>query len=218
MLLCPDTASAAQKLPDGFVDLAEVAPSIVVDLRYFTEKNFVGTKVEGYHRNRCILTREAAESLSKAQAELAPFRLGLKIYDAYRPQRAVNHFVRWAENTKDTSTKQEFFPNVEKRHLFRDGYIAAKSSHSRGSTVDLTLVALHEKKSPTELDMGTLFDFFGKQSWTEHPKLTPQQRANRLLLREMMVKHGFRPYAKEWWHFTLKQEPYPNTYFDFPVE
>jgi len=208
----------AAKLPEGFVDAAEVVPSLVVELRYLTNDNFVGQPVDGYVKPRCILTREAAVALKRVQAELAPFRLGLKVFDAYRPQQAVDHFVRWSQEKDDPRKKEQFYPQVAKSALFGEGYIAARSSHSRGSTVDLTLVALTAGKPANELDMGTPFDFFGRQSWTSYAKLTPQQRANRLLLREVMTKHGFRPYSKEWWHFTLLDEPYPETYYNFPVE
>ncbi len=211
-------SSSAQPLPEGFVDASQVVPNLVVDLRYYKTENFVGTRVEGYKSPRCLLTKEAAAALKEVQNELASFGLGLKVFDAYRPQQAVDHFVRWAKDRKDTSTKRDFYPDVDKRLLFEQGYIAAKSSHSRGSTVDLTLVDLTKPEEVAELDMGTPFDFFGKQSWTEHKPLSTEQRANRLLLRALMEKHGFRPYKKEWWHFTLKSEPYPNTYFNFPVE
>lgn len=215
---CAEPNHGKHPLPSGFVDVATVVPRLVVDLRYLTDHNFVGAPVDGYVNSRCILTNEAAAALKAVQAELAEFRMGVKVFDAYRPQRAVDHFVRWARDEHADATKQEFFPQVDKRHLFRDGYIASKSGHSRGSTVDLTLVSFETNGGPQELDMGTPFDFFGRQSWTNHAELTSQQRANRLLLRTLMQKHGFRPYAKEWWHFTLEDEPYPNQYFDFPVQ
>ncbi len=208
---------AKQSLPSGFVDAREVIPQLVVDLRYLTEDNFMGQPVDGYVEPRCILTEETATALKGVQAELSEFEMGLKVFDAYRPQRAVDHFVRWAKDPDAPGRKQRFYPQVEKRNLFREGYIATKSGHSRGSTIDLTIVSFPENGPPIELDMGTRFDFFGRESWTDHRGLTTQQRANRLLLRALMQKHGFRPYAKEWWHFTLVDEPYPNQYFDFPV-
>ena len=213
-----ETSLDSAPLPAGFVDVADVVPGLVIDLKYLTADNFVGTPVEGYRRSRCLLTEPAAQALQRVQAELGGFGLGLKVFDAYRPQQAVDHFVRWAEATEDQGTKPQFYPGVEKSHLFRDGYIATRSGHSRGSTVDLTLVAIQPGQPAEELDMGTPFDFFGEQSWTAFADLSPQQRANRLLLREIMQKHGFRPYGKEWWHFTLKDEPFPETYFNFPVE
>ncbi len=178
----------------------------------------MGQPVDGYVEPRCILTQEAAGALKGVQAELAEFDMGLKVFDAYRPQQAVNHFVRWAKDPDAEGRKQQYYPQVEKRNLFREGYIATKSGHSRGSTIDLTIVSFPKDGAPIELDMGTRFDFFGPESWTDHRDLTTQQRANRLLLRAVMEKHGFRPYAKEWWHFTLNNEPYPNQYFNFPVQ
>ena len=151
------------------------------------------------------------------QKDLEAFGLGLKVFDAYRPQRAVDHFVRWAEDLDDTRMKAKYYPGVEKKHLFRDGYIAARSGHSRGSTVDLTIVSLGPD-DPVELDMGTGWDYFGPRSWPASLDVSPQQRANRMLLQSLMVKHGFKPLAEEWWHFTLKDEPFPKTYFDFVIE
>lgn len=210
--------STPSRLPDGFVYCAAVIPDIRTDLRYATPHNFVGEKIDGYLQPQCILTRQAAFALRDVQEELRPFGLGLKVFDAYRPQRAVEHFVRWAKNPGDTRMKAEFYPGVEKGTLFRDDYIAARSGHSRGSTVDLTIVSLRSESTGMELDMGTRFDFFGSESWPDHPAMTAQERANRFLLQVMMKKHGFRPYAREWWHFTLEAEPFPATYFDFPVE
>jgi len=203
--------------PPGFVEIRDVAPGVMVDLRYLGHDNFVGARVDGYVTERCYLTAEAAAALAKVQAELAAFGLGLKVFDAYRPQRAVDHFVRWAEDLDDTKTKARYYPGIHKEHLFRDGYIAARSGHSRGSTVDLTLVSLDDG-APVELDMGTGWDFFGPDSWPSSRAVTPQQRANRMLLQSLMVQHGFRPLAEEWWHFTLIDEPFPETYFDLPVE
>jgi len=216
---CPSRAAVtAEALPKGFVYLDEMIPDLRLDPRYAGSHNFVGEPIDGYLRPRCILTREAAEALKKVQEELRPFGLGLKVFDGYRPQRAVDHFVRWAENVADTRMKAEFYPDVDKRNLFRDGYIAAKSSHSRGSTVDLTIVSLAGGDAGHELEMGSGFDFFGLPSWPDNPGIASTSRAHRLLLRELMLKHGFKPYAQEWWHFTLKQEPWPETYFNFPVQ
>ena len=204
-------------VPDGFVEIREVIPGVEVDVRYFSEDNFVGERIDGYEAAKIYLTRDAASALAKVQADLAAFGLGLKIFDAYRPQRAVDHFVRWAEDTADTKMKAKYYPDVEKRRLFRDGYIAAKSGHSRGSTVDLTLVSIGSER-PAELDMGTAWDFFGPKSWPESMEVSAQARANRMLLQSLMIKHGFRGLAEEWWHFTLVGEPFPETYFDFVVE
>lgn len=213
LLLCASTAWA---LPPGFVYVDEVIPGVVVDLRYRSSHNFVGRPVDGYVGQRAILSQPAAAALAKVQADLKPFGLGIHIFDAYRPQRAVDHFVRWASDLTDTKTKSEFYPEVDKRNLFKEDYIADRSGHSRGSTVDLTLIELAPPQRP--LDMGTPFDFFAVSSWPDHPGMTAQQRANRLLLQTLMGKHDFRPYPKEWWHFTLNGEPYPDTYFDFIVE
>jgi D-alanyl-D-alanine dipeptidase len=193
-------------------------PDLRLDLRYAGSHNFVGERIDGYLKQRCVLTREAAEALKKVQEDLRPFGLGLKVFDAYRPQRAVDHFVRWARDTADTRMKGEFYPGVEKKDLFRENYIAARSGHSRGSTVDLTIVSLSGEDAGREIDMGSGFDFFGPRSWPDHTGIPSSRRAHRMLLRMVMKKHGFQPDAREWWHFTLKGEPYPGTYFNFPVQ
>ncbi len=205
-------------LPAGFVYADEVIPDLRLDLRYAGSRNFVGERIDGYLKQRCILTREAAEALKKVQDDLRPFGLGLKVFDAYRPRRAVEHFVRWARDRADTRMKKEFYPDVDKKDLFRDGYIAARSGHSRGSTVDLTIVSLNGKDAGREIDMGSGFDFFGQRTWPDYSGIPSGPRAHRMLLRMVMKKHGFRPDSREWWHFTLKGEPYPETYFDFPVQ
>jgi D-alanyl-D-alanine dipeptidase len=207
-----------KSLPKGFVYLEEMIPNIKIQLQYLTDENFMGRPIDGYVRPRCILTREAAKGLKKVQEELNPFGLGLKIYDAYRPQRAVNHFVRWAKDPYDTKMKDIYYPHVNKRELFARGYIASRSSHSRGSTVDLTIVSIQQSDESAEIDMGTKFDLFDTKSWPDSPYMCANQRAHRLLLQTLMKKHGFKPYGKEWWHFTLEKEPYPHTYFDFLVE
>jgi zinc D-Ala-D-Ala dipeptidase len=208
----------AGSLLEPFVYVEDVIPDIKIDLRYFSDNNFLGRRVEGYAKSKLILTRDATEALKKVQEELNRFHLGLKIYDAYRPQRAVDDFVRWGKDLNDAKTKKDFYPNVRKEDLFKEGYIAEKSSHSRGSTVDLTITSMDWEKPGRDLDMGSCFDFFGPESWPDCPSMSPNQRANRMLLRALMEKHGFEPYSKEWWHFTFKNEPFPNTYFDFPVE
>jgi D-alanyl-D-alanine dipeptidase len=226
-------------MPESFVDLKKAIPSVTLDIRYYENHNFLGTRVDGYQAPKCLVSAPAAEALAKVQAELQGFSLSLKIYDCYRPQQAVYHFVRWAKDIKDTKTKAEFYPAVDKRNLFRDGYIAEKSSHSRGSTIDLTIVPFpapaEEKYTPGQplhacylpagkrfkdnsIDMGTGFDCFHELSHPGNLKVGLQQRNNRLLLKTLMDKHGFKNYDKEWWHFTLRNEPYPETYFDFPVK
>ncbi len=196
----------------------DVIPDIQVELRYFSGQNFLGRRVDGYLAPKCILTKDAAEALKKVQEELTPFGLGLKICDAYRPQRAVDDFVRWGKDLNDTKMQSEYYPNVRKENLFREGYIARKSSHSRGSTVDLTIVCLDRETAGSDLDMGTPFDFFGPAAWPGSPLVSSVHRAHRMLLQILMSKHGFEPYPKEWWHFTLKNEPFPDTYFNFPIQ
>lgn len=205
-------------LPDGFSYVDTVIPDVKVELRYGTVHNFVGVRIDGYLAPKGILTKQAAQALKKVQAELKPFGLGLKIYDAYRPQQAVDHFLRWAADRSDVRMKEEFYPGLDKKELFRKGYLARRSGHSRGSTVDVTLVPLDAKDSDDIIDMGSPFDFFNPVSWPDNHSVGPSQRAHRLLLQVLMKKHGFRSYAYEWWHFTLEQEPFPNTYFNFPVQ
>jgi D-alanyl-D-alanine dipeptidase len=204
-----------ETMPDGFVYVKDLIPNLRTDLRYYSSNNFVGEPIDGYEKPKCILTKEAAIALKKVQEEFEKLGFGLLIFDAYRPQRAVNHFIRWSKDSTDIKMKEEFYPNIDKKDLFKEGYIAEKSGHSRGSTVDLTIVSL---KTGHILDLGGPYDFFDKKSWTEYTNITKNQRAIRLMLKRRMEKHGFVSYEKEWWHFTLKNEPYPNTYFDFPVE
>lgn len=203
-------------LPEGFVYLDEAIPDIVIELKYATGDNFVGQPIDGYRHGHAILSEPAAAALADVQAALQPFGLGLKVFDAYRPQRAVDHFVRWGQDLSDQRTKPYFYPHVAKEDLFEEGYIAARSGHSRGSTVDLTIVYRDEAGTARELDMGSSYDLFGPISWSDSPSVTAQQRANRVLLQNVMTSHGFNHYAREWWHFTLADEPNPDTYFDFP--
>jgi D-alanyl-D-alanine dipeptidase len=207
-------SGTALALPPGFVDVQRQIPSIQVELAYAGRHNFVGRPIDGYFANRAILSKEAAAALKRVQTELAQKGLGLKIFDAYRPKKAVRHFYRWSQNPRDLLTKRTYYPELDKNQLFRQGYIARKSSHSRGSTVDLTLVRLDTGKA---LDMGTIFDFFSTRSWYQSKQVSPRQKANRKLLRETMMKQGFEPFPQEWWHFTLAQEPWPRHYFDFDV-
>lgn len=202
----------AQPRPPAFVDAADLIPGLVVDMRYFGTRNFVGTRVDGYEAPVCLLTQQAATALAAVQRDLKPRGLGLKVFDCYRPARGVRHFVRWAREA-DNSTKAEFYPHVAKTNLFREGYISSRSGHSRGSTVDLTLVKLTGNE---ELDMGTPFDFLSPQAGM-NGKVSAEARANRKILADAMRARGFIPYEKEWWHFTLRHEPFPNSYFDFPV-
>jgi len=198
-----------------FVYLKEIMPNLRSDLRYYGSNNFIGVPVDGYNQPKCLLTKEAAYALKKVQDELERLGFGLLIYDAYRPQRAVDHFIRWAEDENDTKMKIEFYPNIDKGDLFSLGYISAKSGHSRGSTVDLTIVSLKTKQI---LNMGSPYDLFDEISGVETSEISKNQRSLRSLLKRRMEKHGFKSYEKEWWHFTLENEPYPDTYFDFPVE
>lgn len=208
--------SSTWALPEGFVYVDEAIPDIRVDLRYASSNNFVGRPVIGYISQRTVLTVPAAHALSKVQSELKPFGLQLLVFDAYRPQQAVDDFVVWSKDMSDVRTKAEYYPHVAKTALFPGGYIAERSGHSRGSTIDLTIIGTGS--SAGLLDMGTGFDYFGPESWPDYPDLIDQQRANRLLLRTLMQNHGFTPYAQEWWHFIYGAEPYPDTYFNFVVD
>jgi len=201
-------------LPAGFVYVDDLVPELSVDLKYCTADNFVGEPVAGYHAARVVATEPAGRALAGAQQELGLFGLGLHIFDAYRPQRAVDHFIRWARDEDDRSTRDAYYPGRRKQQLFDEGYVARRSSHSRGSTFDLTVITRADGQA---LDMGTAFDFFGPQSWPQWPGATQSQKNNRLLLRGIMGKHGFAPHDYEWWHFTLIDEPFPDAYFDFPV-
>lgn len=206
--------TVAQKIPKGFVYLSEVDATIQSELRYFSNNNFIGKPIDGYKNDCIIVSKPTAKALQKVQAILKKKGIGLKIFDAYRPQEAVDHFVRWAKVLNDTLMKKSYYPNVPKSELFQKGFIASKSGHTRGSTVDLTLIKLSNGK---ELDMGSPYDFFGKESHPFYKKITKKQQENRMLLRKVMMANGFYPYDNEWWHFSLKNEPYPNTYFNFPV-
>ena len=212
-----DAADAKDVSPldsSGFVVLSDVVPDVIQEIRYYSTYNFVGERIDGYHEPCALMTREAALALKEVSDDLKAQGYRLKIYDAYRPQMAVDHFVRWAEDLNDKRMKKYFYPQVEKDRLFAEGYIDAKSGHSRGSTVDLTLFNM---KTGKEVDMGGTFDWFGRESHPDYKDITKEQFANRMLLREIMLAHGFKPIAEEWWHFTLANEPYPDTYFDFPV-
>lgn len=199
----------------GFVALAEAAPNVILEIRYYSTYNFVGDRIDGYEEPCALLTREAAEALRNAAQAAEEQGYRLKIYDAYRPQAAVDNFIAWAEDVEDTRMKAYFYPELDKSVLFEQGYIAEKSGHSRGSTVDLTLFDMRTGK---EVDMGGVFDYFGERSHPDYVgDLTETQINNRNILRDIMVENGFQPLDTEWWHFTLKDEPYPDTYFTFPV-
>ena len=226
-----ETANVAPDDNSGFVYITDVVPDVILEIRYFSTYNFVGERIDGYEAPVAMLSREAAEALKAVSDDVMAQGYRLKIFDAYRPQRGVDHFVRWAQDLDDTQMKQYFYPELSKDVLIPD-YIARKSGHSRGSTIDLTLFDMNIEK---EVDMGATFDWFGVES---HPDfcgdpdtgiytggkspagrtITEQQFRNRLILRQAMLRHGFKPLDTEWWHFTLKNEPYPKTFFTFPVK
>ncbi|MDK1703024.1 M15 family metallopeptidase [Serratia rubidaea] len=233
-----DEVTIQSQRPDDFVNVERLIPQIQTDIRYFSANNFVGRRVEGYQEPVCLLTKKTALALKSVVASLISRGLTIKVYDCYRPQEAVNDFVEWAKVLKDTKMRTEFYPSVDKTRLFTDGYIAARSGHSRGSTLDLTIIPLGSKipaedtkrtlenctkpklqRSPdNSLDFGTGFDCFSPVSHPDYLAISAQARANRLLLQLLMEHAGFKPLDTEWWHFTLIEESYPNTYFDFPVK
>ncbi|MCX5202661.1 M15 family metallopeptidase [Streptomyces sp. NBC_00237] len=234
----PSPAPPEARAPAAFVSLRSVDPTILQDMRYATSHNFLGERVRGYRQPVCLLTRPAAEALRTAQRGLLRQGFSLKVYDCYRPQRAVDHFVRWAKDLDDTAMKREFYPRVDKSRLFADGYIAEKSGHSRGSTVDLTIVRLparatrpyvpgerlvpcfasqRERFPDNSVDMGTGYDCFDTLSHTDDPRVTGVQKANRKMLKDALSAQGFANLPEEWWHFTHKPELFPGTFFDFPV-
>ena len=225
------TTAVGQQGREHFVSIPEAIPDAILEIRYFSTYNFIGDRIDGYLAPTALLTRAAADSLRAVSDDLMRMGYRLKIYDAYRPQMAVDHFVRWAADQKDQRMKSCFYPDLRKNVLFKQGYIMEKSGHTRGSTVDLTIFDMAAGK---EVDMGGTFDWFGPES---HPDfcgdpdtgvydaragrkrngITETQFRNRLILRKAMLRHGFKPLDEEWWHFTLKNEPFPDTYFTFPV-
>lgn len=223
----PEQATASSALPSGFVYLSALVPSAQQDMRYHSANNFVGRPVAAYEAARCILTEPAARALQAAQAELRPQGMTLKVFDCYRPQAAVDDFVRWGRDLADQKTKPVFYPGVPKEELFQRGYIAEQSGHSRGSTVDVTAVVLDAQRASQvvrgpmvdgmEVDMGTPFDWFGQESHTNNSALSPDIQHNRRWLRALLQRHGFRNLPEEWWHYTLQNEPYPTQYFNFSV-
>lgn len=236
--LAATAALAEETVPDGFVWLSDVDPTIAQDIRYYGAHNFLGRPVVGYEAPECIVTREAAEALLAIQVELAQSRLSLKVYDCYRPQRAVDDFIAWADVVEDQATKAEFYPRVDKADFFDLGYVARKSGHTRGSTVDVAIVPVGHPAEPSyapgdelidcalpasqrfadaSLDFGTGYDCMDEKSHHGNTEVAPVAQGNRLILKDIMERHGFAPYAEEWWHYTLRDEPFPETYFDFPV-
>ncbi|MGO2371918.1 M15 family metallopeptidase [Pseudoalteromonas sp. KG3] len=203
----------AQSHRSEFVDVATLIPTALFDIRYFSERNFVGEPIAGYNAPKCLLHKTAAAALLKAHSQAEQAGYNFKIYDCYRPQRAVDHFVRWVNDENDTKTKAAYYPNLGKDQLL-GGYIAAKSGHSRGSTIDLTLT----DPQGQALNMGSLFDMFDTISNTDDPRITEEQKANRYKLKNIMMAAGFSPYSMEWWHFTYKPQAYPDTYFNFVVK
>lgn len=224
----------------GFLDIKSINPNIQVEARYATDWNFIGRPIDGYKANRCYLTKKAAVALGEVQKEVEKQGYTLLVFDCYRPQRSVTQFLIWTKDVKDEKMKSIFYPDEPKSELVNRGYIDAKSGHSRGSTLDLTLIhieALKNLKKPLsfkenvsdcrksegvkivgQLDMGTMYDCFSTLANTANPKITSEAKKNRELLKTAMEKQGFSNYPKEWWHFTLKNEPYKNDYFDFVVE
>lgn len=200
--------------PSGFVVLADFVPGIIQEIRYYSTYNFIGDRIDGYEEPCALLTIEAARALKAASNELNVQGYRLKIFDAYRPACAVKHFTLWGIEDQDVRMKQYFYPDLDKEELFDRGYIAKQSSHSRGSAVDLTLLDMNTGK---EVDMGGPFDFFGELSHPDYWGITEEQYDNRMLLQNVMVRNGFEPLNVEWWHFALKEEPYPDVYFEFPV-
>lgn len=198
-----------------FVQLEDIAPDILQDIRYFSTYNFVGTRIQGYEAPCALLTQKAAVALKAVSDELMKIGYRLKVFDAYRPQRAVDHFLSWINDQTDLTMKAFFYPDIQKHEIIPKGYLFAKSSHSRGSTVDVTLLDMNNGQ---EVDMGGPFDFFGEKSHIHYTNLLPTQIHHRTLLQEVMQHHGFQTIETEWWHFTFKEEPYPDTYFNFPVK
>ena len=200
--------------PSGFCLMSDYVPSVIQEIRYFSTYNFIGERIDGYEEPVALMTREAARALKDAANEFFVMGYRIKLFDAYRPVRAVKHFVLWALEDTDIRMKPYFYPDIEKEDTINLGYIAKRSSHSRGSAVDVTLL---DMATGREVDMGTPFDFFGMESHPDYRGITDEQYDMRMLLQRVMVRAGFVPYENEWWHFMLEREPYPDTYFSFPV-
>ena len=204
----------SHNLPDGFIYLKDIDNEIIIDLKYYSKSNFTAKIVDGYYSNNAILTVEAATALVNAQKDFKKIGFSLIVFDAYRPQSAVNFFVEWSKDINDTINKNIYYPDINKSELFNQGYIAYKSGHSRGSTIDVSLIDLSNNN---QIDMGTIYDFFGPESSTLYPNISENQKYNRSLLNDIMSNNGFKNYSKEWWHFTLEDEPF-GKYFNFPVK
>lgn len=198
----------------GFVLLSDAVPDAILEIRYYSTYNFVGKRIAGYEEPIALITKEAAIKLKEVSDELIEKGYRLKIYDAYRPQMAVNNFVDWAKDVNDIKMKKYFYPDLDKEVLFPQMYIMEYSGHTRGSTVDLTLFDMNTEK---EVDMGGTFDYFGRESHPDYKGITNEQYNNRMILRDAMMSHGFKPLETEWWHFTLEDEPYKDIYFNFPI-
>jgi D-alanyl-D-alanine dipeptidase len=211
----PDSPAVIARDAFAFEDAGTAIPGLVVEMRYFGDENFVGRRIAGYEGPVCLLTQEAVKSLAAVQERLNSLGLGLKVFDCYRPKRAVDNFVAWARRPTDQARKTDYYPNVDKSELFALGYIAERSGHSRGSTLDVTMINL---RTGAEVDMGSRYDLFDPISWPASTAVSKAAQANRMLLQDTMIKAGFRPLKEEWWHFTLEEEPYPETYFDFVVK
>lgn len=236
LLMASTVSMIHAALPEGFVYLDDLDSTIQTSMRYATKENFVGAVVDGYKVSRIIMTKQAAQALCLVQKELLQEGYSLVVYDAYRPQKAVDHFIRWSNNLQDISTKNRYYPNIAKDSVFDLGYVAKRSGHSRGSTIDLSIIQVDKKlKKPIlqvrtinghqipffddgTVDMGSSFDLLDEASHHDSPKMTDAYNSQRHYLREKMLKHGFKMYSQEWWHYTLVNEPFPNTFFDFDIE
>lgn len=211
-------ADGGNTMHEGFVDVREAVPGIVATARYAGSDNFIGAPITGYDADKVVVSKPVADALARVQAELLAEGLTLKLFDGYRPQRAVDHFMRWIGDMDDTRNKADYYPDVAKADLVRLGYIAEKSGHSRGGSVDLTIMSRAPSGGWGELDMGSPWDLFDEKSHAGSTLVDAAAQANRKKLTDLMVKHGFKPYSEEWWHFTLVDEPYPDTYFNFPIK
>ena len=211
--MTPDRTPRDGHLPEGFFYIDEWIDDCLTDAKYAEEDNFIGRPIAGYERALVIVSRPVRDGLIAAADRLRPQGLRLLLFDSYRPQRAVDDFCRWGAQAQDQRRKALHYPAVDKARMFEEGYIARRSSHTRGCAVDLTLA----DRDGRPLDMGTRFDFMDPRSWPDSPDVTPAQRENRMRLRGAMLACGFLPYEREWWHFAVSPEPFPDTYFDFPV-
>lgn len=210
----PGARPFVTRRPADFIELTQLVPALQVDLRYFNGNNFLGCRADGYEAQKLLFTERAGRAIASISVDLQAQGLGLKVFDAYRPARAVAQFMHWAADEASQAGKAQYFPHLDKPQLIAEGYLLPRSAHSRGSTIDLTLV---DALSGEELDMGTPFDFFDPASWPGSDLVTSEQKRNRMLLQQVMTGHGFEPLDTEWWHFSFMDEPYPDTWFDFPI-